>query len=298
MGVLGLGVMGRNHLKAIANGAKLDVVAVADRYPDLLDDAPSGSFRALDAFEVIDHRGLDAVIVATPTTTHYAIAMAALEAGLHVLLEKPMAMEVRECAALVELADRKGLRLMIGFVERFNPALLAAKRELASIGRIQNLHATRLTVRPPRIIDVGVGFDTAIHDIDLLLHLAGETPDRVTSTVGPKGRLEEHLVATMSFRSGVIAGLEASFESSHRRRELRIAGTEGEIVVDLLRRSAMRYTFEGSQVSEHPIAVEPKDALIALHGEFVASIREDREPSVNGVDGMRAVELLHRLLQP
>ena len=177
------------------------------------------------------------------------------------------------------------------------PALIAARQELSRIGRVVSLHATRLALRPNRIVDVGVGFDTAIHDIDLLLHLVGESPVDVKANFGPKDALEEHLVATMAFSKGVIAGLEASFQSSHRRRELRITGTEGEIVVDLLRRTAIRYTAEGGQVAEHPVTVEPLDALQALHQEFGSSVIDGREPSVCGTDGLQAVALVHRLLR-
>src|SRR5438270_3015577 len=174
--VLGLGTMGRQHARVLSDLDGDELVAVSD-------DAPDAQAWAKDVLRVpclADWRavvaaGAEAVVNALPTGRHFDVTRALLADGMHVLVEKPIAIEVDEAAELIELAEQRGLLLGVGHTERFNPAVEALQKAIANdrLGRIVSLAARRVGVARPAVPATGVAIDLAIHDIDVFSFLLG-----------------------------------------------------------------------------------------------------------------------------
>ncbi|HXQ84670.1 MAG TPA: Gfo/Idh/MocA family oxidoreductase, partial [Xanthobacteraceae bacterium] len=168
IGVIGVGVMGSNHARVLSElpGVKLIGVADPDRKRrDLV--ARTLGCAAFDDAEALMHHGVDAVIIAAPTHLHRDIATACAARGIHVLVEKPIASTVEESRAIVAAARRAGVTLMVGHVERFNPAVESIKKAIKDQD-ILSIAITRVGPFPPRMSNVGVVIDLAVHDIDLI----------------------------------------------------------------------------------------------------------------------------------
>ena len=173
VGLAGLGSMGRNHLRHLAAREGCVLAAVADPVADVLADAvaKTGAAGFADPLAMIEEAELDAVVIASPTTTHAELAGAAIARGLPLLVEKPLAATVEEGIALVEAARAGGIPLQVGHVERFNPAVLELGRRIEKgwVGTIYSITSRRAGPFPARIRDVGVTIDLATHDADILL---------------------------------------------------------------------------------------------------------------------------------
>jgi len=181
--VIGAGVMGRNHVRVLRELGEVDLVAVADANLDAAIKVAGihgtrgyGSHKELFAQEKPD-----AVIVAAPTNNHHALVVDALDAGCHVLVEKPIAATLEEADDLVARAAAAKRVLAVGHIERYNPAVIELKRRLADgqLGRVFQMNARRLGPFPQRIRDVGVVVDLATHDIDVMRYLTGSEIVRV-----------------------------------------------------------------------------------------------------------------------
>jgi predicted dehydrogenase len=175
--------MGRNHLRHLSAREGCALAAVADPDPQLVADAvaKTGTVGFADALAMINDAPLDAVVIAAPTTAHASLVSAAIERGLPVLVEKPLASTVADGIELVAAARTRGIPLQVGHVERFNPAVLELGRRLAKgwIGTLYSITSRRAGPFPARIRDVGVTIDLATHDADILSWVAGERPTRV-----------------------------------------------------------------------------------------------------------------------
>jgi UDP-N-acetylglucosamine 3-dehydrogenase len=183
VGLAGLGSMGRNHLRHLSSRPDCRLVAVGDPDPVALTDAAArtGAAGWDDPLAMVHEEALDVLVVAAPTTAHAALAAAAIERSLPVLVEKPLAATADEGLALVTAAIARGVPLQVGHVERFNPAVLELGRRLADgwVGSLYAITSRRADPYPARIRDVGVTVDLATHDADILSWIAGERPTRV-----------------------------------------------------------------------------------------------------------------------
>lgn len=238
--VVGVGSMGQNHARVYRSLPDVDLVAVADTQADRAERAG----RLYDAAPYADCRDMlaaakpDIVSVAVPTETHSEVARECLLAGCHVLVEKPIATTVDQGLSLVELADRAGRVLMVGHVERFNPAVIELKRRISGgqLGRIVYMLCRRLGPFPHTKPKTGVLMDLACHDIDMMLHLAGG--EVIGATGGTKsvhgGPREDFATAFVWFSTGVLGVLEASWVTPTKVRELWVTGENGMFVLNYL----------------------------------------------------------------
>ncbi len=316
VGLIGLGSMGRNHLRILSSMAGARLVAVADPDRDALEGATAGSDAQgfAEPMALLGEADLDAVVIASPTTTHVALALAAIERGVATLVEKPLAATPEEAAALVDAARSRGVPLQVGHVERFNPAVLELGRLLHEgrwLSSVYAITSRRAGPFPARIRDVGVTVDLATHDVDILSWIAGERPVRVFAETAQRIHAdhEDLLFGLMSFPSGTVAMLDVDWLTPAKRRQLAVVGEEGMFELDYLtqrltftRASDMTNprliggyapTFAGEVVelpvsSEEPLAVE----LAA----FLGVVRNGGRPIVDGEDGRWAVVLAHALL--
>lgn len=297
LGILGVGHFGRFHaLKAAAN-PRVRLAGLHDADPARVAAvaAETGTI-PLEAEALI--RASDAVIVAAPTRFHFDLAEAALAAGKHVFVEKPIAATLAEADALIALAALQGRVLQVGHIERFSAAFRAVTGAPAG-GRALSWDAVRAAPFRPRSLDVSVVLDLMIHDIDLVLELAGGEPEAIEA-VGSAVASEhpDFAVARLRFAGGRAAVLTASRVSLAMERRLRVLGTEGEMSVNFLDRSLAVLRRGGAE----PVATMPgsgidratwtdHDSLEAEQAAFVAACLDGAPVVVDGAAGRRALKV-------
>jgi predicted dehydrogenase len=288
--VIGAGRLGRHHAAKYAESPDLELVAVADlSEPIARDVAARFGCRAVRDFRaVLD--GVDLVSIAVPTEHHLEVARACLEAGVHVLVEKPIARTVEEADALIALAAARGLRLAVGHVERYNPAFVALRQALA---RPVFIESERLAEFQPRVTDIDVVLDLMIHDIDLALSLAHAEVALVIAS-GFKVITDSIDIATahIEFADGAVANLSASRVSQVPVRKLRAFGSNGYASADLhAARLREAHRGEGAAIKVDERAFPDPDALRAEIAAFAAAVRGESAEIVTGTEGRRALAI-------
>lgn len=231
MGVIGVGTHGSRHARVFAESTRVELVGIYDIDPDVAARvAGRHGTRAFDTREsLLD--ATEAISIAVPTASHHEVAMAALTAGHHVLVEKPMARTLEEADALVDAARHAGSVLHLGHVERFNPAVLGARPYVDDIRLIE---AHRLAPFQTRGTDVAVILDLLIHDLDLVLDVTGEWPSDIRAVGVPV--MTEHIDIVnvrLEFPSGAVANLTASRVARQRMRRMRLFQPTGYFSLDL-----------------------------------------------------------------
>lgn len=316
VGLAGLGSMGRNHLRNLASRDDVTLAAVADPAEEALTPAAdqTGAQPYADALEMIDEERLDALIIAAPTTLHHRIALHAIERGVPVLVEKPLATTVGEGRQLVDAAERRGVLVQAGHIERFNPAVLALGERLrgGALSRIFSIKTLRGGPFPARIRDVGVAVDLATHDVDIMCHLAGARPDRVyaETTQHIHTSHEDLVFGLLHFAGGTVGLLDVNWLTPEKQRRITVLGEEGMFQVDYLSQTltftrgaaelAPTYldgyapTFAGETVQ---LPVTPAEPLRRELDAFFEAIRTGGPAAIPGTDGLWAVALANLLLE-
>ena len=299
--VVGVGSMGRNHARVLNAFPSVELVAVVDADRERR-EAAAAAFggRPLASVAEAIAEGLDFAVVSTPNRLHAPVGLELLEAGVHVLVEKPIAPTVEESRQLIETAAARGRKLMVGHVERFNPAVKAAVA--ASVGEdIVSVAVTRVGPFPPRMGEVGVVIDLAVHDIDIIRTVARSEIVEVQAQLA-YAKAEREDTALLQFRtaSGVIAQINTNWVTPFKARSLHIATQSKFILADLMNRQVNEYfdyREDGSYGTRHlsvPI-VEPLREQLAA---FVHAIVEDGPVPVTGEDGLRNLEVALACLAP
>jgi predicted dehydrogenase len=300
-GVVGTGIMGSNHARIASQHREVELVAVVDPDRERAERLASayGAKPYADVAECIDL--LDAAVVATPTEHHRDLGVALLDAGVHTLVEKPIASTVAEATDLIDAAARSGAVLTVGHVERFNPAVL----ELDNLVE-EPLHITATRISPYSArVTVGVVLDLMVHDLDIVANLAGGSVSRVqASTLTVRSDSEDLATALVEFDNGVTATLTASRIGQQKIRQLTITEPDDFVEVDLLRQAvtinrvahAEYLSSEGARyrqtgVVEIPFLEHRGEPLALELDEFVRAIEEQRRPRVTGADGRAALQL-------
>lgn len=293
LGVVGLGQWGRHHARVFASLPDVDLVGVADLDAREIQAAEAryGVRGTLDYRELIER--VDAVSVVVPTVAHYAVARDFLDAGVHVLLEKPMTATVEEAQRLLVLNDRRGTVMLVGHVERFKPAVQHL-REIVT----EPLFIQARRVRPfdpGRVMDVGVVLDLMIHDIDIVLSLVRE-PVVEIGGVGVRvyNSHEDLAVAHLLTEGGCRMTLTASRVSATKTVEIEVTMQDRTIHLDYLREVISIRHLNGEN---QRFVLDGEEPLRAELAHFVACVRGEARPLVSAEDGSRALETTHRLLR-
>jgi UDP-N-acetylglucosamine 3-dehydrogenase len=315
--VIGAGTMGYNHVRVYADMDAVELVAVADPSHTAARRV-AHTFRrsAYDDFrQMLDREKPDLVSIAVPTDRHAEVASEAITRGIHVLVEKPLALTAEEGRRLIELARQHGVRLMVGHIERFNPAIRAIKERLArqELGRLFQVHSRRLSPFPNRIQDVGVVLDLATHEIDAMRFLLGDEIERIYAETDRRihATHEDSLCALLRFRSGVLGVLDVNWLTPTKVRQLSLLGEQGMYVVDYLTQDAFFFKnaagdgngdfgelFGGPREGEMIKLIFPKKEPLRVQLEsFVAAVAEGRPPEVSGEDGLAALEIAQDLIR-
>lgn len=300
LAVIGAGSMGTNHAR-VAMGmrdATVSVVVDSDPARAALVADRTGARGATDYRSIMG--AVDAAIVATPTPTHQQIVTDLLAAGVDILVEKPIADTADGAREMIDTARAFGRKLMVGHVERFNPAVLELRRILSSPIHIA---AQRISPYTPHVRD-GVAMDLMIHDLDLVASIADSPVSAVSALSRGVHTHDDLTVALLEFENGVSASLTASRLGQDKVREITITQRSDFVRADLIRQSLAIHRVgrvESSHggglhqtgVVEIPFLQHRGEPLLLQLGHFIDCLRADAPPAVPGEDGLRALELVH-----
>ncbi|MGQ0634257.1 MAG: Gfo/Idh/MocA family oxidoreductase [Planctomycetaceae bacterium] len=320
--VIGTGALGRHHARILAaiDGVQLAFVVEIDEERGRQVAQQSGATWVNRHQPIIDQ--VAAVVVASPTRSHCEIAADFLSRGRDVLVEKPIAANVAEAARLATLARENQVILQVGHIERFNPALTAAR---AHLSEPRYIRAERYSPYAFRSIDIGVVHDVMIHDIDLVLSLARSTVDRVEAFgASIMGENEDCVQARVYFANGCIADLAASRVSPVARRDMQVWSAEGCVHLDFAAREATVYSRTptllygvspldrarergtnlealraevfGTYLHVNKPSVTPCDPLTEELRSFVECVRTRRAPVVGGDEALAAMDVADQVL--
>lgn len=309
VGVVGVGSLGQHHARLYASLPEARLVGIydtrAERAAEIAKQFRTTAYPSLDALLA----DVEAVSVVVPTTAHHEVGLAALARGRHVLVEKPIAAELAQAEQLVAAAERAGVLLQTGHVERFNRALRAAAPYLASPKFIES---DRVAPFAARGSDVAVILDLMIHDLDLVLALVGEpVVDVRASGIGVVTASVDIATARIEFASGAVANLTASRLARERVRKLRIFQPSGYFSLDLAagkgeylrlkpdvqRRVAGGETDLAKLVERVKLDAPEAEPLGLELTNFVRAVRGQEKPAVTGADGLSALALAFRVLE-
>jgi predicted dehydrogenase len=299
IGVIGVGVMGSNHARVLSELQGVKLVGVADpdqkRREAVARNLGCAAFNDADA--LLRH-GVDAVTIAAPTHLHRDIATDCAARGIHVLVEKPIASTVEEGRAIVAAARRGGVTLMVGHVERFNPAVQSIKRAIKEED-ILSIAITRVGPFPPRMSNVGVVIDLAVHDIDLIRWFTEseivEIQPQMSSAVA-----EREDIALLQFRtaSGVLAHINTNWLTPFKARTIHIATRDKYLIGDLLTLQVTEcfgFQPDGSYSMRH-LSVGYQEPLRAELRAFIDAIRGNATAAVTGEEAVASLEIAIRCL--
>lgn len=299
--VVGVGHLGRFHAQKYKALPEVDLVAVCDQRVE-----QGGKIaEEMGVPLVIDYRDLvgkvNAVTVATNTPSHFEICKFFLEKDIHINVEKPMTTTSREGEVLCELAEKKGLKFQVGHVERFNPALVAAR---AKLNRPLFIEVHRLAPFKPRSLDVDVVIDVMIHDLDVILSLVKSDPIHVSAVGTPViTKLVDIANARIEFASGTVANITASRVSQSAQRKFRVFQKDQYLSIDFGSGEVNLTTKTGEWVDgDVPLeldswSLEKGDALLAETQSFVDAIQKNQPVVVSGRDGLKALRLAEQILE-
>jgi UDP-N-acetylglucosamine 3-dehydrogenase len=299
VGVVGVGVMGCNHARVLSELPGVQLVGVAD--PDHKQAEFVG--RTLNCAAVCEvgellDLGLDAISIAAPTHLHRDISLACIDKGVHLMVEKPIASSVEEGREIIAAARRAGVSLMVGHVERFNPAVQSIKDAIHGED-ILSIAITRVGPFPPRMSNVGVVIDLAVHDIDLISWFTGSEIVEVQPQLS-SAKAEREDIALLQFRtaSGVLAHINTNWLTPFKARTVHVATKRKYVIGDLLTRQVSEcfgFQPDGSYSMRH-LSVGYAEPLRSELAAFINGVRTGSRPAVTGEDGVASLEIAIRCL--
>ena len=304
IGVIGVGNMGQHHTRVLSSMKDVELVGVSDINVERgLETASKYKVRFFEDYcDLLPH--VDAVCIAVPTRLHYAVGINCLLAGIHVLIEKPIAASISEAESLVNAAAESQCILQVGHIERFNPAF----RELNQVLKTEEvlaLEAHRMSPYSARANDVSVVLDLMIHDIDLLLELAGSPVVKLTAngTRSLDSGYLDYVTATLGFANGIVATLTAS-KITHRKIRRIVAHCKNSLTeADFLKNEILIHRQNTESHKDHRQVLYRQDGLIEkvytsniqpLSAElehFVNCVNGGNQPSVGGEQALKALRL-------
>ncbi|MCW6036287.1 Gfo/Idh/MocA family oxidoreductase [Spirulina subsalsa FACHB-351] len=325
--LLGVGRWGKHWARVCSQHPQIDLVAVVDSNPDKLAECganlPPQVIQTTDWASIREHPDLNAVLVATPAATHYALIRDALTLGYHVLAEKPLTLDPAECRHLCQLAQEKQVQLLVDHTYLFNPAVAAGQRavESGTLGELRYGYATRTHLAPVRQ-DVDALWDLAIHDLAIFSHWLGEKPQTVQATgqvwlqpqlkmavpaVSESLRVRDLVWVTVTYPSGFQGVIHLCWLNPDKQRRLCVVGSQGTLIFDELAGDApltiQRGYFEQvggnfvpQGVGREVLELEEYEPLGRVCDRFVESVlTQTSSPLSSGWVGMELVEVLTAL---
>ena len=293
--VIGAGVFGRHHLRVLSQSLNATLVGVVDSDPERAAQA-AAEHNCLTFATLGELKGnVDAAVVAVPTSLHAAVGCELLESGIDVLVEKPIAADLASARRLVDTAAEHERILQIGHLERFNPAVAALKK-ITTIPLFFEIH--RLSLFSPRSLDVDVVLDLMIHDLDIVLDLAGAMPEEIRAAgISILSDKVDIANVRLAFPGGCIANLTASRVSTERVRKLRLFQPHQYISLDYQKQEAVAFTVSGNQqIGFQPLPAVKEEPLRLEVESFLEAVANRTRPLVPGEEGLRALEVALAIL--
>ena len=291
LGVIGVGKMGYNHVRIFSEMKKADLVGIADVNESLVREV-AAEFKTA---AYLDHRellaqNLDAVSIVVPTTLHKPVAIDALNAGCHILVEKPISDSIENGMDMITAAQKADRKLLVGHVERFNPAVDILKEIIEDhvLGDIVSISSKRVGPYCPRITDSGIILDLAPHDIDVISYLYGDRVREVYAVAGKAFHAyEDHASLMLKFRKGTAGVIETSWLPPHRVRKLNVVGNSGVATLDFLEQKVIVYDKNWAREAN----VDRQEPLRNELEYFVRLIANGDNPLVTGEDSLHALSV-------
>ncbi len=316
--VVGHGHLGRHHARIYKQLDSAELVGISDTDPEARKAASALGAPVFEEYgDLLDKA--EVVSIVTPTYTHLAVAREFINAGVSVLVEKPLAKTLEQAMELTALAEEKGVTLQVGHIERFNPVVAACEGLLKTPRFIQ---ADRVSPFSFRSMDIGVVMDVMIHDIDLILHVVGSRVKEIAALGVPVlGGREDIANARIVFENGCVANVTASRVALKTERKIRIFQEDAYFSLDLVKQEAAAFRRKGaldektleqlrsggidnplalmlSNFIEHEnIKVEEYDMLTREIENFMETVREGGRPKVTGEDGVEAIRVANMILE-
>ena len=315
--VIGVGSMGRNHARVYWEMPDVEFVGVADSNKSTVESvAARYRTRAYADFrQMLDEQRPDAVTVVVPTSCHLEVALEVIQRGINLLVEKPISFNVEEGTRMIAAAEKAGVKLSVGHIERFNPAVIALKEHLANqeLGHVFQIDVHREGPLPVRINDVGVVIDLAVHDLDIIRYVTQAEIVRVYAETqrGLHSKFEDLMSGIVRLSDGTVGTLLINWITPTKIREFFVTGERGMFKVDYLTQDLffyenaidngsswetmhlMRGVHEGKMIRFH---VDKKEPLRAEQEAFLAAVRGEKPLAVIGQDGLRALELAQAIV--
>ncbi len=289
VGVVGTGSIGKNHARIMSELPGVTFAAICDTNEAtaraIAEQYGVPAVTSLETFAEL----VDAATIATPTPYHFPVGKYLLEKGKHCLVEKPITENTTEAKELADLAQRMGLVLQVGHIERFNPVLGALEQRLT---RPQFIEAHRLSPYPGRSIEIGVVLDLMIHDLEIVLHLV-RSPVKYVDAVGIPvlSRGEDIANARIRFENGCVANLTASRISPEKMRKIRVFQSDAYLSLDYQEQTGEIHRLGPTGIVRETVEIEKDEPLKRELAAFVQCAREGREPKVSGYAAAAALEL-------
>ena len=297
-GVIGVGSMGENHARIYTQVLpEVKLVGVADLDKEkALAVAQSYECHAHQNYHELLEEDLDLVSIAVPTTLHYEVARQAIEKKLNVLIEKPVTQNLEEADSLIELSRQYNVKVMVGHIERFNPAVDKLKKLITDgmLGEIISLSAKRVGPQNTRINDVGIILDLGAHDIDVMCYLYGAPVKSVYAVAGSIfHNHEDYAIMTLRFNNGSSGVIDTNWLTPYKLRKLTVVGSKVIGEVDYQEASLKLYDREWIReakiVKEEPLKRELE--------HFINCVRLNKEPSVGLKEGKHTLEVALTAIQ-
>lgn len=294
VGVIGVGSLGSIHAQFYSSIGGVELVGVCDinedRLCNIVDSLHTQGYK--DYRQLIDK--VDCASIVVPTKIHYPIARDFLKAGVHLLIEKPIAQTIKEADELLEIARGNNLVLAVGHVERFNAAIEAIQKLK---GDIKFIECHRLGPFVPRIKDVGVVLDLMIHDIDIILWLI-KSPIKKIEAVGVKilSNHEDIANARIAFENGAVCNITASRVTAYTMRKIRIFQPNAYISLDYVKQDALIYKKQGVEIISQQIDIKKERPLQKELSSFIDCVKSGEKPLVSGEEGRQALAVALEVL--
>jgi len=307
VGVIGVGSMGKNHARVCSELEGIKLIGVSDLDKDFSKNIASrlGTKSYSDYKDLISE--IDAAIVATPTKTHYDIALDLLENGKHVLVEKPICDDIKKAESLLTRSEDQDLILAVGHIERHNPTVRFVKENLDTkkFGDLITITSKRVSDFPVRIKDVGVILDFGVHDIDVMRYLSGE----VVSVYAKAGKFkdnidfEDHANIILNFENGITGVIEVNWLTPIKIRKLFLTCSKNFVEADYLSQyltisssffrdiDEMNLYKTRIQYNIEKVSIEKKEPLKNEIEDFVSAINNHKKPLVTAKDGLMALKI-------
>jgi len=291
VGVIGTGAMGQNHVRIYSEMEGVELAGISDVDFERVDAmATQFNTKPFTDYKEMFAEGLDAVSVVVPTKLHKQVVLDALEAGLHVLVEKPIADSIENADLMIEAAEKAGKILMVGHIERFNPAVIKLKEIMESgiLGKVVSISTRRVGPYNPRIRDVGVILDIGVHDIDIISYLYGRKVNHVYAVAGADiHSFEDHASIILRLDHEFAGVVETNWLTPHKVRRLTAIGINGVAYLDYIDQTVEihdnGWIRQAKVVESEPLKNELE--------HFIECASTGKAPKTCGEDGKHALEV-------